>query len=305
MCFTRRISALLLVVAASFACAPSSSAQASPQAATPVKIESYPDNVGGLKRLVKDIEKAQKENDTARAGALLDSLTIPNYMDWYSQNFDDAAAARVLPKYEVIEKSLSAQLAGFFLNAQTQGLNDVEVVRFEKDCDDNASEQTFNTLDARLKPFPLYELRLYKGDHFKRLFGFAYIDGGFRFILTPDFSDGPLRGKGPARNSNGEAGAPEPRIKQGGAMQAAMLVEKIAPAYPEIARNERLAGTVRLHAVIDKQGKIAELRVISGRCSLSKASVDAVRRWRYRPTLLNGNPVEVDTTIEVIFALNN
>jgi len=60
---------------------------------------------------------------------------------------------------------------------------------------------------------------------------------------------------------------------------------------------------VKLHAIIGKDGRIESLRVVSGRCSLARASVDAVRQWRYTPTLLNGQPVEVDTEIDVLFAL--
>jgi len=64
-------------------------------------------------------------------------------------------------------------------------------------------------------------------------------------------------------------------------------------------------GVVCLHAIIGKDGAIRELSVISGPDLLTDASMKAVRQWRYMPTLLNGEPVEVDTTIDVIFALNH
>jgi len=271
-----------------------------PSPATP-PIDSYPDNVGGLKHLIKDIMKAQQGSDIARAGVLLNGFVIPNYEKWYQENFDEGATARVLPNYQNLEQSLASQIASFLLKAQAEGLKDVEVVRFDKNCDDNASEQTFNTLDARLKQSPLYELRMFQGIEFKRLFAFAYIDGGFRFVLTPDFSQ-----TTPRRASTAGAGGGDNailRIRQGGPVTAASLTNRVQPEYPQIARDERLAGTVKLHAIIDKEGKIKELRVISGRCSLARSSVDAVRKWRYRPTLLNGQAVEVDTTIDVIFSL--
>jgi len=59
-----------------------------------------------------------------------------------------------------------------------------------------------------------------------------------------------------------------------------------------------------LHAIISKDGTIKELEVVSGHPLLQQAALDAVRQWRYQPTLLNGEPVEVDTTIDVIFSLN-
>jgi protein TonB len=61
---------------------------------------------------------------------------------------------------------------------------------------------------------------------------------------------------------------------------------------------------VRLHAIIGKDGSVQQLEVLTGHPLLVQAALDAVRQWRYRPTLLNGEPVEVDTTIDVIFSLN-
>jgi protein TonB len=107
----------------------------------------------------------------------------------------------------------------------------------------------------------------------------------------------------------GGLGAPAPpkapsRIRQGGQVQAARLVNKITPIFPPLARQTRQSGTVRLHAIIAKDGSIQSLDVISGPPLLQGAALDAVRQWRYQPTLLNGEPVEVETTVDVIFTLN-
>jgi protein TonB len=93
------------------------------------------------------------------------------------------------------------------------------------------------------------------------------------------------------------------RIPVGGNVQSASLIHKIQPIYPPLAKQARIQGTVRLHAIIAKDGSIQELQVMSGHALLQQAALDAVRQWRYRPTLLNGEPVEVDTTIDVIFSL--
>jgi protein TonB len=93
-------------------------------------------------------------------------------------------------------------------------------------------------------------------------------------------------------------------VRIGGNVQAAKLVNRITPIYPPLARQTRISGTVRLHAIISKDGTIQQLEVISGHPLLQQAALDAVRQWRYQPTLLNGEPVEVDTTIDVIFSLN-
>src|SRR5277367_2987090 len=108
----------------------------------------------------------------------------------------------------------------------------------------------------------------------------------------------------------GVGGAPAPpkptqsRIRQGGNVTAASLINRVQPIYPPLARQTRIAGTVRLHAIIGKDGSVQQLEVLSGHPLLVQAALDAVRQWRYRPTLLNSEPVEVDTTIDVIFSLN-
>lgn len=93
------------------------------------------------------------------------------------------------------------------------------------------------------------------------------------------------------------------RIKVGGQVQQANLIRQVMPVYPPIARTAHISGTVILHAIIAKDGSIQELQYISGPPLLMRAAMDAVREWRYRPTLLNGEPVEVDTTISVVFTL--
>src|SRR6202163_2508438 len=94
------------------------------------------------------------------------------------------------------------------------------------------------------------------------------------------------------------------RICPGGQGQAAKLMNKVQPLYPPLARQTRISGTVRLHAIIAKNGTVEQLEVISGHPLLVQAALDAVRQWRYQATTLNGEPVEVDTTIDVIFSLN-
>ena len=83
-----------------------------------------------------------------------------------------------------------------------------------------------------------------------------------------------------------------------------MLLKNVNPEYPKKARKQLVEGTVRLHAIIAKDGSVQNLEVLSGDPLLVDAALKAVRQWRYRPTQVNGSPVEVDTTISVTFALN-
>jgi len=93
------------------------------------------------------------------------------------------------------------------------------------------------------------------------------------------------------------------RIKLGGQVQAAKIVAQPQPVYPALARQARIQGNVVLHAIIDKDGRVGQLEVVSGHPLLVQSALDAVKQWRYQPTQLNGDPVEVDTTITVSFVL--
>lgn len=88
-------------------------------------------------------------------------------------------------------------------------------------------------------------------------------------------------------------------------VMAGQIVEKTMPAYPSIAKAAGVQGTVILQAAISKNGTIENLRVMSGPALLQAAAVDAVKTWRYRPYLLNGEPVEVETTVNVVFTMGH
>jgi len=91
------------------------------------------------------------------------------------------------------------------------------------------------------------------------------------------------------------------RVSQG--VSEGNLISQIKPPYPPMAKMARVQGSVVLQALISKQGTIQNLRVISGHPMLVQAALDAVKQWRYRPYLLNGEPVEVETQITLNFSL--
>jgi TonB family protein len=94
------------------------------------------------------------------------------------------------------------------------------------------------------------------------------------------------------------------RIKVGGNVQTAMAVRKVPPIYPEAAKAAGVQGVVHLSVIIGTDGKVEQLSVVDGPPELTQAATDAVKQWVYKPTLLNGSPVQVQTTIDVNFTLN-
>jgi periplasmic protein TonB len=98
-----------------------------------------------------------------------------------------------------------------------------------------------------------------------------------------------------------------PRTKplpQSEGVMAARLIRRVQPDYPRIAQMMRLSGTVRLRAIIGADGSVQQLQLLSGNPILARAAIDAVKQWRYQPTRLNGQPVQVETSITVTFVLN-
>lgn len=93
------------------------------------------------------------------------------------------------------------------------------------------------------------------------------------------------------------------RISQG--VTKGLLVHRVEPTYPPLARSARVQGDVILSAVIDVNGEIKNLQLVSGHPMLVPAALEAVRQWRYKPYLLNGQPVEVETMVTVIFTLSS
>jgi len=93
------------------------------------------------------------------------------------------------------------------------------------------------------------------------------------------------------------------RVRVSSGVVSGLLVRKVNPTYPPLARQARIQGTVVLQAQISKDGNIENLQLISGHPMLAPAAIEAVKQWKYRPYLLNGEPVEVETQVQVNFTL--
>jgi len=94
------------------------------------------------------------------------------------------------------------------------------------------------------------------------------------------------------------------RIRVSSGVSQGLLVRRVQPSYPPLARQARIQGVVILQAQISKEGNIENLQLISGHPMLAPAAIEAVKQWKYRPYLLNGEPVEVETQVQVNFTLS-
>jgi protein TonB len=106
--------------------------------------------------------------------------------------------------------------------------------------------------------------------------------------------------------STPDASPPKPsnlRVRMDAKIMDKQLKRKVSPAYPQEARDHRIQGTVRLHVIVGTDGKVLQVEVVSGHPLLAEAAIEAVRKREYQPVLINGVPVEVDTTVDTVFSL--
>lgn len=125
-------------------------------------------------------------------------------------------------------------------------------------------------------------------------------------VATADFGDKPDTNAlfGSQANRTQVRQAANGPVRVSGMVVEGLLIHKTLPVYPPIALASGIQGVVVLQANISRSGTIENLRAISGPLMLQQAAINAVQQWRYRPYLLSGEPVEVETTVNVIFKLN-
>jgi len=142
-------------------------------------------------------------------------------------------------------------------------------------------------------PIPVHEPTDQEGDPIPGLLPAPGVHGGY----TPTIS----RPEVPREETHARV----ERRSVSGPLQMALLINRVEPIYPALAIDTHREGRVELHAIISTEGKIESLEVISGDPFFIQSALSAVRQWRYRPTILNGRPVEIDTHITVIYTLSH
>jgi TonB family protein len=213
--------------------------------------------------------------------------------------------------------SKTGSLSGIVVDASGARIPQAEVLLVSRDTDFRKSIESDDTGGFSFDDVPAgrYTLEVISkgmGGTFRK---FRFNPGGaapfFPFVLQPGevMESAIVTASAPpgvAAGSTAVAGAGPRRIRVGGNVEAAKLIEQPPPVYPESARTAGLQGVVILQAAFSPRGVPEDLKVISSPGDdLSKAALDAVRHWRYQPTLLNGDPIEVVTTITVDFRLQD
>jgi TonB family protein len=254
-----------------------------------------------LRSLMTTALSAVRQGDQAKVKEISQNLVIPDYELWFKAMFGEGAGATLASAYgsnlEQTQKQLPKLLEWL---AQQEGEVVIEDVKaLPKRSDSWCGERLANLLKGDVV---FYRVSVGKADESGLKSGrvagyFALVGGAYRRLDCPSLGLVQASAAPPPHTMYGP-------LRVGGNVQAARIIRRVTPVYPEDARMAHVSGTVRLHAIIGKSGKIEQLEVMSGPSMLQQAALDAVRQWLYQPTLINGDPVAVDTTIDVIFALN-
>jgi TonB family protein len=250
-------------------------------------VPAYPNSAEGLRQFLQDCLAAAKSGDKDNLAALVKDMEIPNYEAWFTSTFGQEKGETWAGPYgaeldtnEIAMQEFLKQLSDKYGGIFTRKVNDTP--HPNKDME-------WGMLDALKRPTDIFFAEWRAADAAENSKGegigyFVFIDGKFRWDSTISF-------------------VKSQRIHVGGNVIRAKLIRGDLPVYPLEAQANHVEGTVTLHAIIAKDGSIKNLQVLSGDPLLTQAAVDAVAQWRYRPTLLEGRPVEVDTKIDVVFTL--
>jgi protein TonB len=255
-----------------------------------------------LHQLIADMLDAQRKGGPQALAPYLQALALPGSASWFSNTFGDENGRQFAIFYDAWASFRNSQLSGDLARALAEQMKQIEVLRFDNVSDPGTTEKDKYFLLIRQAPEPFYVVNFNSaGGATMRWSYFVFADGAFRYLgELPDLR---LAAKLSASEENPPAPEVTQRIRVGGNVMAARLEQPVAPVYPADAAAAHIEGTVLLHSIIGTDGSVKELQPISGPPQLVDAAMDAVRQWRYQPTLLNGKPVEVDTTFSVQFNL--
>jgi len=238
---------------------------------------AYTNDSEALGRLLNSMLAAAKREDRSKLQSIIRETEIPNYQSWFTTNFGQEKGESWAEPYgrwlEKNEKELQELLVQL---ARMDGEFAIEKMDTAK---------RYDLLNGPLDGYVASWKRptAPKGKQLVTIADFFFVEGKFRWDSTTQYF--PFQ---------------KPKT---GSIVPAKLIKRVAPEYPEEARQKAVQGTVVLNVLLRKDGSVMVQNVAEGDPILSPAAIEAAKQWRYEPTLLNGQPIEVETKISVVFML--
>jgi hypothetical protein len=248
-----------------------------------------PESSSGLKSQLESILRIAKDKNSNQIDDMVNGLQIPEDANWFSATFGEELGSSLASTYKDSWKDYKYAVAQMFRENPSGKHFQV----FVKEYSPSSPVPSDSFIQAILQnskiPLKLYTASVGKDRPIGTLPGlYIYSQGAFRIVNWRTFY--------------GLPNVKPVRIRVGTATAMNQLVRQVNPVRSAEARQEHLQGTVVLHIVIDRDGSVMKADPVSGPPELMKESEDAVRQWLFKPTLLNGDPVEVDSTVNIIFS---
>jgi len=278
---------------------PRTNAQDSPATASTYVPADVPNSVAGFQAQVDELVRVGKMHDQATWNIALDTFALPRASTWFEANFAVQHAGQLNQDYPKARDGHLGHIS-WVLGHNVDGPGfAVKVAPSEPPAPPSdagpESQLTVPTQQVTVQNFRLTPVADSGKVPPSWVSSFVYVDGHFRVVggTFPFWVEELQRTRRPLA------------VVLGGSVQRPQILHKVAPKYPKEARKEHVEGVVRLHVIIGKDGSPHDIKLISGDSLLVDAAIEAVRQWRYAPATLNGNPVEIDFTIDVMFQLNH
>lgn len=249
----------------------------------------YEDSTVGLHHAVEDMLDAARNGDRARLTEITTGLVLADPRQWFSRVFGAAQGEIYSQAYEKLAPNMAAGLARDLSDFAQNKFTSLEVTRFTASCDGRADETEYPVLAGRVQPEALSTVTFHRADLSHSMRYFAFVDGAFRYLgnlNSPEVFTTPVD---PASQ----------RYVAGFDEHPALLVKATPPNFPVLARSYVGNSEVVMHALVLKDGTVAEVHPMKGRCTVAEPVALAMRKWRYAPTIIDGHPSEVDMTIRV------
>jgi TonB family protein len=244
---------------------------------SPPAVSTYPNNSEGLRELLDNMLVVAKKGDKEQLQSVIRELEIPNYEIWFTKNFGQEKGESWAEPYGRRLTTNEDQFEDLMMKlAHMDGEFIVEKMDTAKRYD-----LLNGPLDGYIASWKVPAAP--KGKELVTLADFFFIEGKFRWDSTDQY----FPFQPPSKHS----------------FVPAKVVKKVQPEYPAEARQNNIQGAVKIQVIIQKDGSVTVQNVVEGDPILSPAAIEAVKQWHYEPTLFDGKPVDVQTTIEVNFTL--
>lgn len=260
----------------------------------------FAENVDGFQHFVYEIVRLYKNAEKDKLNALLREATLPDSAAWWVDVFDKEVGQSLARAYAMRRTAIEPLLLSFLKEARNVNPPEIEIV-VSTGTKVELGGKPPKVLGGRFqtqRALTIYSTRFQpskkKKDHSQAgLLSFVYVEGAFRFLGLPEID---CRIPAPA------TAYPAPQIRVAGSVQHPKLIRQVNPVYSELAIRASIQSIVRLQILVDRQGCVRQLNVLSGHPLLIQSVLDAVRDWVYLPTIYNGQPVEVVTTVDISFS---